>query len=111
MARDLYDALLPFRDQLGITASGTFCVGLVATTLGQLAFALGDAAAAIDLLEDAVARADAMEAPFEAVKARRLLAEALVAAGRPHADIVDTAITVARTHGFTAEEQLLAQLF
>jgi tetratricopeptide (TPR) repeat protein len=113
VARRMYDLLLPFRDQLGITASGSLCLGFVATTLGELAVFLGDETAAIDLLVGAVAGADAMEAPYEAVKARRLLATALARSeGRADeaADIVEAATALARSHGLTAEERLLTEL-
>lgn len=76
------EALLPHRALLGITATGTLCFGLVATTLGWLALAHGDHVQAIELLEEAVDRSQAMGAPFESVKARRLLATVLVAGGR-----------------------------
>jgi class 3 adenylate cyclase/tetratricopeptide (TPR) repeat protein len=109
----LYDQLLPYRDQLGVTDSGSLCLGLVARTLGGLALALEDHAAAIELLDGAVARADAMGAPFEAVKSRRLLAQALLATGRRVDEIpplVTTATELAERHGFRTEGEALAQL-
>ncbi len=77
----LFERLAPHRHLLGISASGSMVVGLVATTLGMLALAAGHHDSAVDLLEEAVARADEIEAPFEAVRARRLLATALMGLG------------------------------
>ncbi len=109
----VYDALLPFRDQLGITASGSLCLGLVATTLGELALARDDPTVARDLLLDAVERADRMAAPFEQVRTRRLLVEALRAISAPVHEIdglLDVASGLARTHGFDGEIELLTPL-
>ena len=100
----------PTAGSSGITASGSLCLGLVATTLGELALALGDDAAAVELLQPAVVRADAMGAPFEATKGRRLLATALARTGRPTAEVVATGLALARQHGFTEEERLLTDL-
>jgi hypothetical protein len=83
VAARLFDALVPYRDQLGITASGSLCFGLVATTLGQLALATGDLGPAVELLTEAEGRAEAMGAPFELVKSRRLLASALLGCRGP----------------------------
>lgn len=110
-AERLYGALLPFRDQLGITASGSLCLGLVATSLGELAVALGDHAVALDHLRHAVAVADRMGAPYEATRARRLLAAALVGLDRPPAEVepvVDAAVHLAEAHGFAGEQRRLA---
>jgi hypothetical protein len=105
-----YGRLLPYREQLGITASGSLCFGLVATSLGELALALDEPATAVDLLESAVALADEMAAPFEAVRARRLLADARRRTGADAAVVdalVDDAAAMARAHGFAAELRLL----
>jgi class 3 adenylate cyclase/tetratricopeptide (TPR) repeat protein len=113
VAARLFDRLYPHRDRLGITASGTLCLGLVATTLGGLALSVGDPAAASDLLDAAVGRADAMDAPFERVKSRRLLAQALVARGIRHDDVFDllaTATELAGHHGFRGEREAIATL-
>jgi tetratricopeptide (TPR) repeat protein len=112
-ARAVFDQLLPFRDQLGITSSGTFCFGLVATSLGMLASSLGDHAAAVSLLEGAVAQADAMGAPFESVRARRHLASALGSAGAPPnevAAVVADALAIAEPHPFDGEKLRLIAL-
>jgi hypothetical protein len=106
-----FDDLLPHRDTLSIVASGSLCYGLVSTTLGQLALATGDPDQAVDLLDEAVARSVAMAAPYETVKARRLLAAALTAAGRSATEvdpIVALALAGAREHGFAEEEALLS---
>ncbi len=108
-----FENLLPYREQLGITASGSLCFGLVATTLGQLALARDDYDVAIELLDDAVARADAMGAPFERVKARRVLVAALHVSGRRTGEItalLATADELAARHGFFGERRLLADL-
>lgn len=112
-AQEVYERLGPFRDQLGITASGTFCFGLVSTSLGSLASCIGDHAAARELLTQAAAQADAMGAPFEAVRARRYLAAALVASGAPAAEVAATvaeARRIAAPYAFTGEERRLAAL-
>ena len=109
----VFDLLLPYRAQLGITGSGTFCLGLVATTLGSMALAMGNDAIAVELLDDAVARADAMGAPFESTKARRLLAEALLATGQRVDEVghlLETAAELAGRHGFRGEARLLSAL-
>jgi class 3 adenylate cyclase/tetratricopeptide (TPR) repeat protein len=108
-----FETLMPCREQVGVTASGSLCLGLVATTLGQLALALDDYDVAIELLGDAVARADAMDAPFERVKARRVLVAALHASGRRTGEItalLATADELAARHGFFGERRLLADL-
>ena len=83
MADEFFRRLLPFRDQVGITASGSFCYGYVALTLANLAIARGTLDEAIELGQEALRKADAAGAPFESVRARRILAQALRAAGRP----------------------------
>jgi class 3 adenylate cyclase/tetratricopeptide (TPR) repeat protein len=108
-----FELLLPFRGQLAMTASGSLCFGLVSTVLGQLALASGAPTEAVDLLEEAVAHADAMQAPYEATRARRLLAAALQAAppgeDTKHraAALLGEAASLAATHGFEGERQLL----
>lgn len=106
------DALDPFRDQLGLTASGSLCLGLVATSLGQLALAQGRADDAEPLLRDAVDRAEAMGAPYESVKARRLLATALRVRGElvESAALAASALADAGDRGFDGEVDLLAAL-
>ncbi len=111
--RALYDTLLPHRGLLGITASGSLAYGLVDTTLGLLAVALGDLEAAVALLRGAVATADAMAAPYEGVKARRALAEALAAQGADGSDVAEVvagARSVALAHGFAGELAVLGGL-
>ncbi|MBL8777384.1 MAG: AAA family ATPase [Acidimicrobiales bacterium] len=106
------DELSPFRDRLGITASGSLCYGLVATNLGQLALARGRVDEAVDLLREAAARAHNMGAPFESVRARRLLAAALLADGQraEAGGLILEAGADARAHGFEGEAALLAAL-
>ena len=85
----------------------------MATTLGQLALAFGDADLAVELLDEAVERAVAMAAPYETVKARRLLATALRAGGRSTDEVepvAELALADAREHGFAEEEALLSAL-
>jgi hypothetical protein len=103
-------ALIPFRGRLGITSSGASCYGLVSRTLGQLALAAGHLDLAIELLDEAVAQADAIGAPFEATSARRHLAQALSTAGQRLDEVeavVATAVALAIEHGFTAEHRAL----
>lgn len=113
LADELRRSLVPFRDQLGISASGSFCLGLVRTSLGQLALLEGDLDAAIELLTEAVAVADDMGAPYEATKARRALVEALLAArggGDRAAELTAEALATARAHGFDGEIDRLVRL-
>ena len=105
--------LAPYRDQLGITASGSVIFGLVSTSLGELALAMGEHAAAIELLQESVSRADSMGAPFEATKTRRLLAAALAEHGAPVdqvKQIIGHATELAERHGFRGEAALLDQV-
>jgi hypothetical protein len=108
----LFEQLLPYREQIGITASGSLLFGLVSLSLGQLALTTGELDAAVDLLRESVERATAMGAPFETVRARRLLAASLLAAGRPEeaAPFLDQATATARTHGFAGELRALDDL-
>ncbi|MGD9704848.1 MAG: AAA family ATPase [Acidimicrobiia bacterium] len=102
--------LSPFRGLLGITSTGAACYGLVSRTLGQLALVAGQIDLAIELLDEAVAQADAIGAPFEATSARRHLASALSAAGRRLDDVetlVATAAATALEHGFAGEHREL----
>jgi len=112
-AAGLRERLAPFGDQLAISASGSLCLGLVRTALGQLALLEGDPDAAIELLVDAWRVADSMGAPYESTKARRVLAEALVAAGRPADEVdavVEEAAALAGRYGFDGESLALLQL-
>ena len=99
----MYELLRPHRGLLGITASGSLVYGLVDTTLGFLATAIGELDDAVDLLTDALHQAEAMEAPFEAVRARRGLAQALAARGDDVADLVGAAREAALARGFAGE--------
>jgi hypothetical protein len=113
MCDRLLSELMPFRGQLGITSSGAACYGLVSRTLGLLALAARRPELAIELLDEAVAHADAIVAPFEATSTRRLLAEALLATGQ-RGDEVDSIVAaagvLAAEHGFTEEQRHLAAL-
>jgi class 3 adenylate cyclase len=108
----MYDELLPFRGRLGITASGSLCYCLVSRTLGMLALALDDVPAALDLLTEAVGQADRIDAPFEGVIGRRLLASALLATGDVDGarDAVGAAHVVAVARGFAREVAALDTL-
>jgi class 3 adenylate cyclase len=110
---DLLGELAPFRGRLGITSSGAACYGLVSRTLGRLALAAGRTELAVELLDEAVAQADAIGAPFEATSSRRLLALALLAAGR-RLDEVETLVASAHAlaveQGFAAEERELSNV-
>jgi tetratricopeptide (TPR) repeat protein len=109
-AGDLYDELLPYAALMGITASGSACMGFVSTTLGELALALGQTDAAFDHLSDAVSRSEAVGAPYESTKARRLLGQAHLAAGeRSEGEIcLRIARERAEQHGLAGEQALLA---
>ena len=108
----MFDELLPYRGQLGITASGSLVYGLVSRTLGMLALALDDVASAIELLSEAVEHADRIEIPFDAVVCRRLLAHALITEGdwQRATDLLDRARTISRQHGFMREMRSLDDL-
>ena len=108
--RELYGQLLPFRGLVGVTASGSLCFGLISRSLGELAHALGDHDAAVDLLSEAIEQADAIPMPFESVVARRLLADSLRSVGddRTAAEHVAAARALAEAHGFHREFERLA---
>jgi hypothetical protein len=110
--QELFNQLSPFRGQLGITASGSVCFGLVSRSLGELALALGRHDDALDLLADAVANADSSGMHFEAVVARRLLASAHQACGNGDAasSLIDEAFAAAEARGFERESHLLANM-
>lgn len=113
LAPSLQASLDPFRDQLGISASGSLCLGLVRTSLGQLANLTGDHALAIDLLEEAVSVADRIGAPYEATKARRALVSARLGSGASAgevAGIVERARSTAAAFGFEDELARLDRL-
>ena len=71
------DALLPFRDRLGVIASGTLTYGLVSTSIGEAALGTGDIDLAVIVLERAVADAQRVKSPFFETKSQRLLDEAI----------------------------------
>ena len=110
--QELFDQLSPFRGQLGITASGSACVGLVSRSLGELALALGRHDDALDLLVEAVTDADFNGMPFEAVVARRLLATTHQARRTSGAasTLIDEALATAQVRGFEREAQLLTSM-
>ena len=64
---------------------------------------------AVELLREAAARADNMGAPYESVRARRLLVAALLAAGQrgEATPVIAEAMADARQHGFHGEVELL----
>ena len=113
VCESIFADLEPFRGQLGIVASGSACYGLVSRTLGQLALATARIDLAIELLDEAMAQADTIGAPFESTSSRRYLAQALVQAGR-RLDEVDTLVATATElavrHGFDGERQQLERL-
>ncbi len=112
-AQRLYTRLSPYRDQLCLAGPGSVVYGLVATCLGRLAILLGRHAEAIELLTRAVARADEIGAPYESVRARRVLAEALFAAGADPsavASAIGPALADATDRGFAAERDRLTAL-
>lgn len=113
VAELLFLELSPYRGQLAYTGSGSAVSGLVATTLGQLAVVAGDHEAAVDHLTEAVERAETMGAPYEIVKAKRLLATALLATGDPDGnavDLIESAAGIAAERGFAGEQAHLAAL-
>jgi tetratricopeptide (TPR) repeat protein len=107
-----FATLLPHRDLVGMTASGSLCIGLVVTTLGQIALGMGEHEQAIELLGEAVERSIGMGAAFESVRARLFLASALVHLGRAAeaAPLMDDALEVARARGFVELEALLLEV-
>jgi class 3 adenylate cyclase/tetratricopeptide (TPR) repeat protein len=110
--RRMFDELLPYRERIGVSGSGSACFGLVARTLGMLAIALGEPDTAIELLEDAIDRADRIGAIYDSVCSRRLLAEAHVAAGRPDRvlESLGDAPAIAAARGFARESALMQRL-
>ena len=78
-----------------------------------MAHLLGDHASAIDLLEDAIAVADRMGAPYEATKARRALVAARLGSGASAdevAGIIERARSTAVKFGFEDELARLDRL-
>lgn len=113
VAERLFVALRPYRSYLAFTASGSVVSGLVATTLGELALVVDDHEGAVDHLTEAVDRAETMGAPYETVKAKRLLATALLALGDPDgraAELIEAATAMADERGFGSEQRHLADL-
>jgi class 3 adenylate cyclase/tetratricopeptide (TPR) repeat protein len=112
LATRLFEQLLPHRGQVGITASGSLLFGQVSLSLGQLALSTGELDTALELLDESVDRAAAMGAPFETVKARRLLGTCLRAMGRAEeaTPVLDAAAQAARAHGFAGELRALDDL-
>ena len=108
----LFEELLPFRDQVGVTASGSRLFGLVSRSLGDLALALGRHDEAIDFLEQAVADADSFGMAFEGTVSRRLLAQAHHGVGDAEraAAIAAEALPVAVERGNTREVAFLEVL-
>jgi tetratricopeptide (TPR) repeat protein len=108
----LFDEMFEYSGRIGLTGAGSVCFGLVSRSLGNLALALDDVDAAVDLLTDAVAQADRNGMVFETVICRRLLATALTRTGdieRVPA-LVDEALSVAEQRGFAKEADLLRSL-
>ncbi len=113
VCREVHDALAPYAGRLGIISSGALCYGLISRSIGQAALGMGAADAAVRPLRDAVEQADTVEAPYEAVVARRLLAGALREADGSHGElvrVVGEASAIAERHGFAAEARLLASV-
>lgn len=108
----LFDELYPYRGRVGVTASGSLCVGLVSRSLGELAIALGRLDDACTLLTEAVTAADEIGMRFESVAARRLLASALRARGDSGdaAQLAAGALAVAHDRGYMREARLLGEL-
>ena len=110
--RQMFDELLPYRGGIGITGSGSSCFGLVSRTLGMLALALDELPTAGELLTDAVEQADRIDAAFDGVIGRRLLAMTMRAVGDDEAatPLLATALERAEAHGFHRERELISDL-
>jgi class 3 adenylate cyclase/tetratricopeptide (TPR) repeat protein len=77
------DALAPWSGHRVVLGAGAVCLGSAARPLGLCHLAADDAAAAVEVLSQAVADDDALPAPAAAVWSRTWLAAALRRAGRP----------------------------
>ena len=113
VCESIFAELESFRGRLGIVASGSVCIALVSRTLGQLALATERIDLAIELLDETVAQADSIGAPFESTTARRYLAQALIRSDVRRdelAAILATATELADRHGFAGERAELATL-
>ena len=103
ISTELYDRLLPYRDQFA-TPAGLSSRGSVELSLGRLAAALGRPQAADDHLARAALAHDRLRAPL--LQARTALAqgEALLARGSraDAAEALDRALRTARRHGSVA---------
>jgi hypothetical protein len=104
-----FDELAPFEGRVGLTSSGSLCFGLVGRSLGELALALGRVELAVATLDRAMRQADTIGWPTESVITRRVLAAALVAAGRAEEaePVREAALEIARRRGFAREVRLL----
>ncbi len=75
-AEAIYPRLLPYGGRIVSIARGSYCTGSAQLALGVLAATLGERAAAVEHLEAAIARNDAIGAVFHAAAARGALAQA-----------------------------------
>jgi DNA-binding SARP family transcriptional activator len=74
-APELYSLLLPYGHRIVTVGRGAVCAGSASLSLGLLATVLGDQAAAVAHLEEAVRRNDAIKAVAYAAGARNALAK------------------------------------
>jgi class 3 adenylate cyclase len=112
VCHDYLHDLWPYRGRVGITASGSLCVGLVSRSVGELCLVLGRVDDALVLLSEAVDHAERIGMVHEAVVCRRLLATAQRASGDETGAqrLIEEARPVAVARGFTREVDLLESL-
>ena len=82
-SRRIYDLLLPYADDLAVTGPSIVCAGARTQSLGMLAAAFGDLAAAVAHLEDAIAVNDRIGARPLATISRHALAVVLGTRAQP----------------------------
>ncbi len=83
VAATIYPRLLPYGRRIVSIARGSYCTGSAWLALGLLAATLGEHDAAVEHLEAAVARNDAIGARFHAAAARGALAQVAAHADPP----------------------------
>ncbi len=107
------EKLTPFRGRFAVVGGGLAVVGLASVALGQASLALGHVAAAEELFAEAAELAESAGFGYFTVNARRLLAQALLAAdpASPEATrLLRKVLEDAKEHGFRNEELLAESL-
>jgi DNA-binding SARP family transcriptional activator len=104
----VYPELLPYGDRMVTAGRASFCAGSAHFSLGLLARTLGERRAAVEHLEEATRRNDALGARPYAAAARNALAE-VVEDGALAASLRDEARAVADELGFDLRNTVLSR--